>query len=98
MSQGGQERHFTPLTECGRQHILACMFTDTVFCWQPGPCPPWEQLGGGGGGSGNECWVSRHGCHSVRSPKDGVREKSSLEVKESSRLLLRAASPCPHFD
>lgn len=101
MSQRGQERHFTPLTDCGRLHILACTFTDTSFCWQPGPCPPWEQWGVGGGlALEMSPGISCHGCHSVRSPKDGIRrrEKRGLEVEETSRLLLRAASPCPHFD
>lgn len=102
MSQRGQERHFTLFTGYGWLHILGLNFTGTGFYWQAGPCLPWEQCGGGGGAlaRGMSPGISCHGCHSVRSLKDGrrYRDKSGLEVKENSRLPLRAASPCPHFD
>lgn len=92
MSQGGQERHFTPLTEWTAAHTGLHVHRHCLLlaAWT---LPTLGTAGWGRGGSGNECWVSRQGCRSVRSPKDGVdKEKSSLGVKESSRSLLRAAS------
>lgn len=104
VSQRGQEWRFTPLNGCGWLHILGLNVHTHWFLLAGRTLPA---LGTVCGlvlalalALGMSPGISCHGCHSVRSPKDGIRrrEKSDLEVKENSRLLLRAASPYPHFD